>query len=100
MLRNPHPKGEKNGPLGPSPYLRRRVWIEILASKPFCRNAQWNFPSLRREARIETRHPLFIHVHISPRFGKSSIVPRLLTKFGKKPPERSQAPNLPPVPSA
>ena len=51
------PKGEENGPLGPSPYLRRRVWVETLASKPFCRNAQWNFLSLRRDARIETRHP-------------------------------------------
>ena len=60
MLRNPlpvclagtgRPKGEENGPLGPSPYLRRRVWIKALASKPFCRNAQWNFLSLRREAR-------------------------------------------------
>ena len=27
-------------------------------------------------------------------------MPRLLTKFGKEPPARSQAPNLPPVPSA
>ena len=34
---------------------------------------------------------------ISSRFGKSSIVPRLLTKFGKEPPARFQAPNLPPV---